>query len=89
MLMKDAPHEDKAYDLLDSMLSPESGEYLVSAYGIGHSNSASFDNISDDRLAELQLPKDPTELLNSGVMYCKFRYKDTVIERFETMKAGF
>jgi spermidine/putrescine transport system substrate-binding protein len=89
VLMKDAPHEDKAYDLLNSMLSPQSGEFLVSEYGIGHSNKASFDNISDTRLAELQLPKDPTELLQSGVMYCKFRDKDTVIERFETMKAGF
>lgn len=89
VLMKDAPHEDKAYDLLDSMLSPDSGEFLISEYGLGHSNKASFDRIGDDLLEELQLPRDPTELLLSGVMYCQFRDKDEVIQRFETMKAGF
>ena len=55
----------------------------------GHSNSAAFDLISDATLAELQLPRDPSELLDSGVMYCKFRDKDNVIQRFESMKAGF
>ena len=48
-----------------------------------------FDLISDATLAELQLPRDPSELLDSGVMYCKFRDKDNVIQRFESMKAGF
>jgi spermidine/putrescine transport system substrate-binding protein len=89
ILMKDAPHEDKAYDLIDSMLSPEAGEFQISQYGIGHSNSAAFDLISDVTLAEMQLPRDPSELLDSGVMYCKFRDKDNVIQRFEAMKAGF
>jgi len=89
VLMKDAPHEDKAYDLIDSMLSPESGEFLITSYGMGHSNAASFEAVSDEMLADLQLPRDPTELLASGVMYCQFRDKDEVIQRFETMKAGF
>lgn len=40
-------------------------------------------------MAALQLPRDPTELLESGVLYCRFKDKDKVIERFQTMKAGF
>ena len=79
ILMKSAPHEDKAYDLIDLMLSLEAGEFQISLYGIGHSNSAAFDLISAATLAELQLPQDPSELLDSGVMYCKFRDKDNVI----------
>lgn len=89
VLTSNAPHEDKAYDLIDSMLSPESGAFVISDYGMGHSNRAAFDRISDEKLDELQLPRNPTELLESGVMYCLFRNKDQVIERFETMKAGF
>jgi spermidine/putrescine transport system substrate-binding protein len=88
VLMKDAPHEDKAYDLIDSMLSADSGEFLITEYGMGHSNSAAFARVSDELLADLQLPRDPTDLLESGVMYCKFRDKDEVINRFEIMKAG-
>ena len=36
-----------------------------------------------------KLARDPTELLQSGVLYCRFKDKDTVIERFQTMKAGY
>jgi len=88
VLMKDAPHEDKAYDLIDSMLSADSGEFIITEYGMGHSNRVAFERVSDELLADLQLPRDPTELLQSGVMYCKFKNKDDVINRFEIMKAG-
>ena len=87
VLIKDAPHADKAYDLIDALLAPESGEFYISIYGTGHSNRVSFERVSDERLAELQLPRDPSGLLETGVMYCKFKDKDTVIERFEEMQA--
>jgi spermidine/putrescine transport system substrate-binding protein len=89
ILMKDAPHADKAYDLLDSMISADSGEFLINDYGMGHCNARAFDRISDDHLASLQLPRDPSALLESGVLYCRFLNKDNVIERFQTMKAGY
>jgi spermidine/putrescine transport system substrate-binding protein len=89
ILMKDAPHLDKAYDLMDSLLSVETGEALISGYGYGHSNMRAFENVSEDVLTRLQLPRDPTELLESGVMFCAFKDKNKVIQRFEDMKAGF
>lgn len=89
VLIKEAPHPDKAYDLLDAMISADSGEFLIKEYGMGHSNKRAFDRVSDEVLAGLQLPRDPTELLASGVLYCRFKDKDTVIDRFQTMKAGF
>ena len=89
ILMKDARHLDKAYDLIDSMISVESGEFIISDYGMGHANQRAFDHMSDEVLAGLQLPRDPTELLQSGVLYCRFKDKDKVIERFQAMKAGF
>jgi len=89
ILLKDAPHPDKAYDLIDAMLDPIAGEFLIADYWIGHSNQASFDRVSDETLAVTGLPRDPTELLNSGVMYCRFKNKDRVVEMFQEMKAGF
>ena len=89
MLLKDAPQPDKAYDLIDAMLDPAAGEFLITDYGIGHSNRKSFEGISDKQLGSLQLPRDPTELLESGVMYCRFKNKDKVIQMFQELRAGF
>ena len=89
VLMKNAPHLDKAYDLLDAMLSVDAALFYINDWGMGHSNQRAFDSVSDETLAGLQLPRDPTELLESGVLYCRFKNKDKVIERFQAMKAGF
>ena len=89
ILMKNAPHLDKAYDLLDAMLSVDAALFYINDWGMGHSNQRAFDSVSDETLAGLQLPRDPTELLESGVLYCRFKNKDKVIERFQAMKAGF
>ncbi|MEE9251068.1 MAG: extracellular solute-binding protein [Alphaproteobacteria bacterium] len=88
-LIKDAPHPDKAYDVLDAMLSVDTALFYITEWGFGHANQRAFDLVSDETLAGLQLPRDPTELLESGVLYCRFKNKDKVIERFQTMKAGF
>ena len=88
-LLKDAPHLDKAYDLIDAMIDPSAGQYLISEYGFGHSNAKSFDLVSDERLAELGLPKDPAELLYSGVFFKLFKEHEKTITMFEEVKAGF
>jgi spermidine/putrescine transport system substrate-binding protein len=88
-LLKDVPHLDKAYDLIDAMIDPSAGEYLITEYGYGHSNAKSFELVSDERLAELGLPKDPTELLYSGVFFRLFKEHEKTITMFEEVKAGF
>ena len=89
VLLKDAPHLDKAYDLIDAMIDPSAGQYLITEYGYGHSNAKSFELVSDERLAELGLPKDPTELLDNGVFFRLFKEYEKTITMFEEMKAGF
>ena len=66
MIYVDAPHVDKAHDVIDSLLSPESGRFLIDEYGYGHSNRKSFDLVSEVRLAELGLSRDPNEVLGAG-----------------------
>jgi spermidine/putrescine transport system substrate-binding protein len=88
---KDAPHPDKAYDFIDAMLSPESGYWLISENGYGHSNAKSFDLFSDEELAELGLSRNPSDVLSAG----KFQVPQTqefetaINEEFEKIKAGF
>jgi spermidine/putrescine transport system substrate-binding protein len=43
MIHKDAPQLDKAHDVIDAMLSTESGKWLIGENGYGHSNAKSFE----------------------------------------------
>jgi spermidine/putrescine transport system substrate-binding protein len=91
MMHKDAPHPDKAHDIIDAMLSTDSGKWLISENGYGHSNAKTFDLFSDDELAALGLSRNPSDILNAG----KFQVPQTqefetaMNEEFEKIKSGF
>ena len=88
VLAKDAPQVDKAHDLIDAMISPEAGQWLITQQGYGHSNKKSFDAVDDATLASLGLPRDPTTLLNSGVFSKENARLDDIVKMFEDVKAG-
>ncbi len=91
MLHKDAPHPDKAHDIIDALLSTETGKWIIGENGYGHSNTKSFDQFSDDELAELGLSRNPVDILSAG----KFQIPQTqefetaMNKEFEQIKAGF
>lgn len=91
MIHKDAPKIDKAHDIIDAMLSVETGKWLIGENGYGHSNSKSFDQFDDKKLEELGLSRNPSEILNAG----KFQVPQTqefetkMNQEFEKIKAGF
>ena len=91
MMHKDAPNPDRAHDIVNSLLSPETGKFLINEYGYGHSNSVSFADITDERLAELGLSRNPNDILGAG----KFQVPQTqefesqMNQEFEQIKAGF
>ncbi|MEM7172922.1 MAG: extracellular solute-binding protein [Pseudomonadota bacterium] len=66
-LIKDAPHYDKAHDLIDALLSPESGQWCIGANAYGHSNAKSFDQFTEEELTGMALSKDPKKILDAGV----------------------
>jgi spermidine/putrescine transport system substrate-binding protein len=91
MMHKDAPHPDKAHDIVDALLSTDAGKWLIGENGYGHSNSKSFDQFSEKELAELGLSRNPTDILSAG----KFQVPQTqefetaMNKEFEQIKAGF
>ncbi len=91
MMHKDAPHPDKAYDLVDALLSTEAGKWLIGENGYGHSNTKSFGLFSDDELTALGLSRNPVDILSAG----KFQVPQTqefetaMNKEFEKIKAGF
>ena len=91
MMLKDGPGDEQAkYDLIDAMLAPESGAYVIDAYGYGHSNRKAFDLVSGERLAELGI-SSPEALFKQGVFFQAIppEIREKYIAMFEEVKAGF
>lgn len=91
MIHKDAPHPDKAHDVVDAMISTEVGKWLISEQGYGHSNAKTFELFSDEELEALGLSRNPADILEAG----KFQVPQTqefetaMNDQFEKIKAGF
>ncbi len=66
VLTADAPNYEKAHDLINAMIAPEVGEYVIEENGYGHSNARSFELLSKDELLARGLTTDPMDLLGSG-----------------------
>ena len=91
IIHKDAPNIDLAHDIIDSMLSTETGKWLIGENGYGHSNAKSFDQFTDEELAGLGMSRNPSDILASG----KFQvpqsqeFETAMNAEFEKIKAGF
>lgn len=91
MIHKDAPHVDKAHDIIDAMISTETGKWLIGENGYGHSNLKSFDLFSKEELDALGLSSNPADILEAG----KFQipqtqeFESAMNKEFEQIKAGF
>ena len=88
VLIKNAPNPDKAYDLIDAMLSPETGKFMITDYGYGHSNAKSFDAAGDEAIEAAGLSRDVEGFLKKGVFSNEFKDRDAVLSMFEEVKAG-
>jgi spermidine/putrescine transport system substrate-binding protein len=91
MIHKDAPHLDRAYDVIDSLLSVETGKFIIGEWGYGHSNAKSFDFFDDEQLEELGLAKNPDVILNAGHFQIPQtqEFESKMNGLFEQIKAGF
>ncbi|MEM9371863.1 MAG: extracellular solute-binding protein [Pseudomonadota bacterium] len=91
MIHKDAPNVDKAYDVIDSMLSPETGKFIIGDYGYGHSNLKSFETFTDEDLVNLGLSREPADILNAGHYQVPQtqEWETRMNNEFEQIKAGF
>jgi spermidine/putrescine transport system substrate-binding protein len=66
VLHAQAPNYDLAHELIDSMISPETGEMCIREFGYGHSNLKSVEPFSDEELADRGLTRNAADTLNNG-----------------------
>ncbi|MAC81562.1 MAG: ABC transporter [Rhodobacteraceae bacterium] len=91
MIHKEAPRIDAAYDVIDSLLSVDSGKFMISDYGYGHSNTKAFEAFDDATLEGLGLSTHPTEILEAGHFQVPQtqEWETRMNALFEEIKAGF
>jgi len=91
MIHKDAPNLDRAHDIIDSLLSVESGKFMIKDYGYGHSNIRSFDEFDEETLQGLGLSKNPADILAGGHFQIpqSQEWEAKMNALFEDIKAGF
>jgi len=88
--LKEAPgKEQNAYDYVDAWLAPETGKFLIEAYGYGHTNRKSFDLVDAAVLEEKGLAS-PDVVLGRAHATREFDpvLRDRLIEMFEEVKSG-
>lgn len=91
MIHRDAPNLDRAYDIIDSLLSVEAGRFMIGDYGYGHANRRAFDSFDDETLTELSLSRNPADILEAGhfMIPQDQEFESRMAELFEMIKAGF
>jgi spermidine/putrescine transport system substrate-binding protein len=81
--------EDRAYDVIDAYLSPQTGEYWINEFGMGHSNIKSFDRIAPEELSKRGLPPNNIpEYIASGIFQATIQNEPELQAMYEEVKAG-
>jgi spermidine/putrescine transport system substrate-binding protein len=88
VLPKGGPNRDNAYDLLDAMIAPDAGQWLIEQQGYGHSNKKSFELVSEEDLTKRGLPKDPAAMLASALFGRTQQRLADLQSMFESVKAS-
>ena len=88
MSFADPKKLDRAYEVIDAMLSPDAGAYEIMTVGYGHANSKAYDLVSEEDLAARGLSRNPDDLLSSGSFQEPIGNEPALQAMFEEVKAG-
>ncbi|MDZ4737512.1 MAG: extracellular solute-binding protein [Rhodospirillaceae bacterium] len=80
---------DAVYDFINAWTSPEAGQFIISEYGYGHSNSKAYELVDPEVLASLGM-SDPKALFDEAAIAVDADepYRSRYIELVEEVKAG-
>ncbi|MBC6440305.1 MAG: extracellular solute-binding protein [Rhodospirillales bacterium] len=90
MSFADPARIDRAYDLIDAFLAPNTGEFWVGSHGMGHANIKTYQSFSAAELEMRGLPPEDVEgYIRSGIFQATIRNEPELQEMYEEVKAGF
>lgn len=85
---KEASHLDLAYDLINSLTDPESGQFWMTYYGLGHANAKAYELVPAAELEAAGLTADPAGVLKNSIFQSRMQNEDKIATMFEGVKAG-
>ena len=82
--------DDLIYDYLNAAMEPRAGQYLIEAYGYGHTNEKTYELVDEEILTALGI-LDPVALMAQGNFYDEIppATREKMIVQFDEVKAGF
>ena len=89
-LIKDGPgDEQQKYDVLNAILDPQVGVFMINEYGYGHSNEKSYELVDPVHLEELGVG-NPAAMLVRTKFFDEMpnAVREKVNAMFEQVKAG-
>lgn len=88
VLATSATAVDRAYTLIDAMLAPAVGKWLVEEWGYPHVNRKTYDLVDPQVLADLGLPHDAEGMLARGIMARPLRRPDLYEQILDDVMSG-
>jgi spermidine/putrescine transport system substrate-binding protein len=85
---KASSHLDLAYDLINSLTDPESGQFWMTYYGLGHANTKAYSLVPAADLEAAGLTADPAKVLANSIFQSRMENEDKIATMFESVKAG-
>ena len=79
---------EKAHEVIDSFISPESGAWEIVNYGYGHSNAGGLRDGLRRGAGSPRPVRNPDDLLSSGIFQIAMTPEDQIQIMFEDVKAG-
>lgn len=79
----------KAYDVIDGFICPETGVYEITQWGYGHANAKSYGMVEAAVLDELNIPQDPAAHLGNAYFQKPLPDLEKLTSMWEEIKAGF
>ncbi|MEX0808030.1 MAG: extracellular solute-binding protein [Dongiaceae bacterium] len=81
--------DQEVYDMMNAMLDPEVGKWLIEYYNYGHSNAKSYDIADPEILASMGLT-DPVAMIENTVFFDEMptEMRETINAELERVKAG-
>ena len=77
------------FNLIDAFLAPDTGEFWVMEYGMGHGNSKTYARISDEDMLKRGLtPGAVEEYIASGIFQATIQNEPELQAMYEEVKAG-
>jgi spermidine/putrescine transport system substrate-binding protein len=80
---------EKAHDVINSMISEESGVYEIGEWYYGHSNSLAYDHFDEEFLRSIGLAKDVNAALEGTAYVQSMNSPELMASKWEEIKAGF